>query len=97
MRFGAVILGGSLVLAGCEYAPVEGAPGTRGPTAAERNCVSALVKEAEVKRADVTIARSQSVPEGDIVYLQIAGAEKPWRCIADLDGTARSLLNLGAV
>lgn len=88
---------GCLVLAACDVAGFAPAPppGSRAPTPAERACIAALQDSADVRRGEISVVRSTSVPEGDIVILQIAGAEAPWRCIADLDGVAKTLLYLG--
>lgn len=86
------------LLAACETTMVEtGADGVtrRGPSPSERSCIGALANRLEVKRTEVSVVRSVSVPEGDLVTMQAVGSPAPWRCFAGLDQVAQTLLYLG--
>ena len=91
-RFVAPFVGLSL-LAACDAATIEGAG--NGPPPAVRACVAALADKVDAKRTEIAVLKAQSVPEGDIVEMRVAGAEAPWRCVAGLDGKAQTLLYLG--
>jgi hypothetical protein len=70
-------------------------PGGTGaqPRSIADQCVSRAASALKVKRAEITVSQALSLPEGDLVTLQVPGTGTV-RCMADVDGVIGPLEKL---
>jgi hypothetical protein len=81
------------LVAGCDLDTLA-LPGSTPPTIAEQ-CVARAARALKVKKADIVVEEALSVPEGDLVTLDVPG-EGRIGCNADVDGNIGELLRLPA-
>ncbi len=80
------------LLAGCDPAMMA-LPGSTPPTIAEQ-CVARAARALKVNRNTIVVEQALSVPEGDLVTLDMPDGSRIG-CNADVDGKIGDLLQLG--
>lgn len=100
-RFTALVL--VAALAACsgprarQPAPISTvAPAATAPamSVAERNCLSAVANE--VGAGNVSLIRTETSEAATGVYVQVPGAEAPWLCLANDDGSVSEVRYTGS-